>query len=313
MANVKPKADLVTSITADLADNNAGLISAEDVRSNMADIATSINDIVASGDTQTAYPFHNNVTVKKSTTDGATGRVYVGSGIFFPNSTDASTEQTLPYPGPANISHNDLGNLTAGDPHTQYLPTDGSRTMAGNLGTNTYFINSSGTSNGASNTKQGIGFQRDEKGNEEILVSGTVVFEDKSKINTALSTARAWATFDASPGIVSWSGYNVTAISKSASKFSITFDSGVLNDNNYLAFGYSNGRSTAEDNTDFDRCFVGMTARAGEGTAASQHTLSFAVLTESGVYSSWNRQNHVVIFGMGSGVVTNNINTGSIS
>ena len=147
MANVKPQADLVTSITAALADNNAGLISAEDVRSNMADIATSINDIVASGDTQTAYPFHNNVTVKKSTTDGATGRVYVGSGIFFPNSTDASTEQTLPYPGPANISHNDLGNLTAGDPHTQYLPTDGSRTMAGNLGTTTYFINSSGTSN----------------------------------------------------------------------------------------------------------------------------------------------------------------------
>ena len=313
MADVKSKATLLTSISADLSDNNAGLISAEDVRSNMADTVNSINDIVASGDTQTAYPFHNNVTVKKSTTDGATGRVYVGSGIFFPNSPDAAVEQTLPYPGPGNIAHNDLGNLTAGDPHTQYVPTDGSRTMAGNLGTSTYFINSSGTSNGASNTKQGIGFQRDEKGNEEILTSGTLVFEDQSKMNTALSTARAWATFDASPGIVAWSGYNVTAISKSASKFSITFDSGVLNDNNYLTLGYSNGRSTADDNTDFDRCFVGMTARAGAGTAASQHTLSFAVLTESGVYSSSSRQNHVVIFGRGSGVVTNNINTGSIS
>ena len=177
--------------------------------------------------------------------------------------------------------------------------------MAGNLGTSTFFINSSGTSNGATSTKQGIGFQRDSDGNEEVLVSGTMVFEDQSKINTALSTARAWATFDASPGIVSWSGYNVTAVA-------ITFDSGVLNDNNYLAFGYSNGRSTAASNEDFDRCFVGMTARAGEGTAASQHTLSFVVLTESGVYSSWSRQNHVAIFGMGSGVVTNNINTGSI-
>ena len=65
MANNKSKADLLSSIAADLADNNAGLISAEDVRSNMEDIAQSINGIVASGSTATTDAFVNNVKIKK--------------------------------------------------------------------------------------------------------------------------------------------------------------------------------------------------------------------------------------------------------
>ena len=51
MADIKSSGDLLASIAADLSDNNAGLISAEDVRHNMADTARSINQIVASGDT----------------------------------------------------------------------------------------------------------------------------------------------------------------------------------------------------------------------------------------------------------------------
>jgi len=77
MATMKSSGDLIASISADMADNNAGLISAEDVRSNMEDTAFSINKIVASGDTETAFPFYNNVTIKK--TGSNKGELYVES------------------------------------------------------------------------------------------------------------------------------------------------------------------------------------------------------------------------------------------
>jgi len=311
MADVKSKAELISSIVGDLADNNAGLISAEDVRTNMADTANSINDIVASGDTESAYPFHNNVKIKKSTSDGTTGKLIVGSGVEF---SDGCT-QTVCYPGAGGINHTDLANKDAYDDHPQYLPVLGTRNMTGNLGMGKaeYFINSSGASDPG---KRGLGFQRNaDTDREEILVSGTMIFEDQSRIETGLSTARAWVTFDASPtaGSVTWSGYNVTAITKTSEKFAITFESGVLDDNSYLAFGYSNGRSTAINNTDFDRCFVGLTDRSGTDIPADRRTLSFAVLTESGVYSANSKQNHVVVFGANSGVLSTNINTGTIS
>lgn len=52
----------------------------------------------------------------------------------------------------ATTDHNSLTNLTVGDPHTQYLPVNGSRPMTGtlNLGTNT--IINAGTINGVSIT-----------------------------------------------------------------------------------------------------------------------------------------------------------------
>jgi hypothetical protein len=312
MANIKSKAELLASIAGDMADNNAGLISAEDVRSNMSDTANSINDIVASGDTQSAHPFHNNVKIKKSTTDGTTGKLIVGSGVEFP---DGCT-QTECFPGATGINHTELANKDVYDDHLQYLPVAGGRKMSGNLGIGTYFINSSGSAEAGQPVTKGLGFQRNEiTDREEILVSGTMVFEDKSRLDSGLATARAWANFDASPtaGSVHWSGYNVTAITKTAEKFDITFNSGVLEDNSYLAFGYSNGRSTASSSEDFDRCFVGLTNRAGTDIPSDRRTLSFAVLTESGVYSSSSKQNHVVVFGAGSGTLGTNINTGTIS
>ena len=53
MPTMKSSGDLINSISADLADNNAGLISAEDVRHNMEDIAFSIN---VDRDWETKYP-----------------------------------------------------------------------------------------------------------------------------------------------------------------------------------------------------------------------------------------------------------------
>jgi len=54
--SVKSKAQLITNIQTELADNNAGLISAYDIRHNMEDIVDSINQIVASGDFNATTP-----------------------------------------------------------------------------------------------------------------------------------------------------------------------------------------------------------------------------------------------------------------
>ena len=105
MANNKSKADLLSSIAADLADNNAGLISATDVRSNMEDVTQSINGIVASGSTATTDAFVNNVKIKKSTSDGSTGILVVGSGVTF---EAQGCTQTDCFPGEAGLTHNNL-------------------------------------------------------------------------------------------------------------------------------------------------------------------------------------------------------------
>ena len=113
MATMKSSGDLLASIGADLSDNNAGLISAEDVRHNMEDTVFSINRIVASGDTEVEFPFFNNVTI--SNAHGTKGKLFVESGIMFPNSPTVSerTEiQLRPWLGPGGIQHNDLAGLT---------------------------------------------------------------------------------------------------------------------------------------------------------------------------------------------------------
>ena len=53
--------DLMAGISADLADNNAGLISAYDVRHNMEDTVFSLQSIIVSGDTEGEFPFFNAV------------------------------------------------------------------------------------------------------------------------------------------------------------------------------------------------------------------------------------------------------------
>ena len=57
--------ELIANISSELADNNAGLISAYDVRHNMEDMAFFINKIVSSGDHDVQYPFYNPVRASK--------------------------------------------------------------------------------------------------------------------------------------------------------------------------------------------------------------------------------------------------------
>ena len=81
---------LLYDIDTSLADNNAGLISARDVRENMANIAESIPYIIASGDWESVgTQFISNLYLKttvdtvSNTEDG--GVIIVESGIQFQN------------------------------------------------------------------------------------------------------------------------------------------------------------------------------------------------------------------------------------
>ena len=107
---IKNSGDLYESISADLADNNAGLISAEDVRHNMQDIVESLNQIVASGNFNTKNPFRNQ-NVRAQINSNNYGKFIAESGIEFPNATWASdTTQYEPYPGVGLLDHNSLTN-----------------------------------------------------------------------------------------------------------------------------------------------------------------------------------------------------------
>jgi len=63
MPTIQDSGAILISIGQDLADNNAGLISAQDVRHNMEDTVASIPNIVSLSDTENVYYFRNNVKV----------------------------------------------------------------------------------------------------------------------------------------------------------------------------------------------------------------------------------------------------------
>ena len=291
MATMKSSGDLLASISADLANNNAGLISAEDVRHNMEDIAFSINHIVASGDTDVQFPFFNDVRFKHLGTPGVGGRVIAESGVLFPNSPNSpGTLQREAYPGKGQIPHNDLASLTVGDPHTQYVPIGGwttaNRQLTGNLALGNQWIGAAGDDH------RGIKFAALDNGNDEvdILVSGDFVFDDNSKISTGFSAAKAWLNFDASgvgtssPVINSW--YNVSGIVKNAvGKFTITFDSGVFANNHYVAIGTSNATTTSGSKEDMDVNTVACVVRDGsDDDDRGLRTCTFVIQNDAGEY-----------------------------
>ena len=302
----KQKDALKTHIEADLSDNNAGLISAEDVRHNLIDTVDSINYIVASGDTENKYKFVYNVKASDQNGAGVYGLFIAESGVSFPNSSD-TTPQIHPYPGAGGIQHNDLAGLTTADPHTQYFPIDGSRPMEGDAPMASYWIGASG------NTNHGLKFVHryadDPAGTiarNDIHVgnSGDFVFNDNSRFNSAQGVAKAWLSFDASAGSPVVSGsYNVSSITDvDTGKFKIYFKHDVLGGNDYAVVGNSNARSTRGSIEDFDRNTVGMVARSGD--IDTTRYLSYCVLNENGAFVDAAR-NDLVVFGLGSGVIMN--------
>ena len=88
MPNQLSSGVLIASISEDMADNNAGLISAQDVRHNMEDTVYSIRKIVASGETESTFTFYNPIVASTGTVGvagpvaGATsGDIIVESGF----------------------------------------------------------------------------------------------------------------------------------------------------------------------------------------------------------------------------------------
>ena len=295
MPNQLNSGELVANISSELADNNAGLISAYDVRHNMEDIAVSINKIVASGDTNVAFPFYNIVRISKELSPNPTsavatsGDLVVESGIFFPNGpANATQRQTEPYLGEARINHNNLDNLTVGDPHTQYYKLTGDRALEGNMSTDTFWINKSGV--------QDVGFKFEQltpdATQQEIYVSGQMRWvEDNSTMRTGKGVAKAWINFDANyanntPSVRAY--HNIEKIERLAEgKLRLTFTSGTFVSNNYVAMGTANATTAAGSMEDFSVNTVGLVVRAGNDgpdDINNPRTITYVIKNENGDY-----------------------------
>ncbi len=294
----KSEADLKTSINTDLADNNAGNISARDVRQNMFDLADSIVPIVQSGISQ-SNPFTCNVKIGAG--GEGCGILEVASGVLFSD----GTEQTTAFSGVDNIDHSGLLNLTAGDPHTQYVHTDGRRDITGNMGMRAW-VSESGTTN------QGIKFDDD---NGLIKVGNltdkptTINFDrDSSRMDSAKGVARAWMKWTGtdgvdSSGIAVQSAFNIHTLRRiSAGKWQITFPSGTFSDNNYVSVGNSNGRGDDDSAEDFDMNVVGMVATSGNDSPTLRG-MTYQVKNLSNQYVN-SAVNTLVVYGNGTGTTS---------
>lgn len=294
------------NIQTDLADNNAGLISARDVRQNMLDIIESLKYIVASGDFDAAHPFVKDLRLKLNTTDPQNvdgGTLIVESGVQFANPIGNNGIQVEPYPGATGIQHNGLAGLTIGDPHTQYLKLTGQRNMDGNLGMGgpNNWINASGIT--MTNRMHGISFRYIDA-DEEIMHVGsgtTVNFDlDNSQMPTAKGSAQAWIRFNGSGNMEVLSSYNVVKLQRplgptSPGKFKIFFKPNTFSDANYVAIANSNARSDNDSAEDFSNNTVGIVER-------NKDYITFQVLNAAGSFVDA-AVNDLVIFGNASGVI----------
>lgn len=294
------KSELKANIASELADNNAGLISAYDVRHNMEDIVDSVNQMVASGDFDVATPFTGS-NVRAKIRNGQYGMFIAESGINFVNGGGI---QYVPYPGASGIVHNDFQGLTVGDPHTQYLPVNGTRVMANNLGLANNWLNASGNANIVSSNNRGLQFETLSSSAENINVGPATKFvfkADNSTLDNTKGVARAWISFNGSGTPEVRDSYNVTQLRKLATgKFEIVFTSGTVKNNNYVAIGTSNSRSTSDSKEDFDLNTVGIVARSGDD-ASILRRCTFCVLNDNGEYVDA-AMNDLVIYGLGPNV-----------
>ena len=306
---VKNTGDLLSTIASELAKNNAGLISAYDIRHNLEDIVESINLIVSSGDFDTKWAFANDVRAKRNDTTSTGGLFIAESGINFPNGGGIQYE---PYEGAAAIDHNKLANRSSSnDAHTQYLSIDGSREMTGPLPLDDNAIGASGT------TTRGARFVyiNDNREDFHVLNSGQIMLEhDSGVIRSAKSVAKAWVNFNSSGNVAptNWNpkvneSYNITKLERQAKgKFKVTFASGVFDNNNYVAVGHAMGRHTAGSITageDFTQNYVGLVLREGdESSASSPRTCTFYVKSDDGEYVE-SEICDLVVYGRGSGVL----------
>lgn len=303
MATVQDKFVLQSGIREDLADNNAGLISAADVRENMDNIVESMAHIIANSDFATdGNAFQGNV--RAQTVGGANGLFIADSGVQFV-SIGGNNIQLVPYPGNEGVEHDRLANLTTSDDHTQYIHVNGNRQMEGNLGLDSFWINSDGNSDVQNNPsdEKGLKFVPVDSNNETILVGSKTKVEfgqDFSHMNTAKGVAKAWVSFDASSGgaVVADPSFNIDRIergvnpsnnnSPSPGIFIIHFKNPIPVP--YVAMGQSNGTSNNQSVVDFDYNVVAIVERTNT-------YLTFAVRNDHGAYVDA-KINDLVVFGL---------------
>lgn len=317
--NGSEEGTLLYNIKNDLADNNAGLISAKDVRENMFNLAQSMLYIVASGDWDVVHKqFTSNVHLRTVTDeDGLNksgGILIVESGIRFLNETDGGvTLQHHPYPGPEGIDHGDLlASSLDDDDHPIYINVNGVRKMDGNLGLQDNWINADGNDVASGH---GLKFEH-VSATEEIIHVGDDSYlkfdTDGSELQTGRSTAQAWLNFSSVSGVngesdtvTVHSSYNISRIERlrnsnndlEQGKFRIFFKPGLFNARtDYTAIGLSTGRDGFSEGSDFDRITVGIVDRDAE-------SLTFFTQSEDGDYTDA-YFNDLVVFGNPSGVST---------
>jgi hypothetical protein len=304
MPNQLNSGELIANISSELADNNAGLISAYDVRHNLEDIAFSVNKIVASGDTDEDFPFFNVLRVSASDsvadTAGADhGDIVVESGIFF-SAADSPLDtqrQTEPWLGDESIDHGSILGL-ADDDHLQYYERQGvdagrANALLGNMATNSTskenWINCSGIEN------VGIKFVQTSPDavEQEIHISGVQRFvEDNSIQTTAKGVAKAWLNFDASgvyDGVdnlpVVRSFHNISGVQRDApGKFTVTFTPGTWENNEYVAIGTANARNSKSSSDDFEINTVGIVERQGTSSGPTGRTCSVSIVNQAAEY-----------------------------
>jgi len=303
---IRSSGDIYTNIQTDLADNNAGAISAADIRNNMSDMLESMNHIVASGNFNSITPFSNDVKLKLE--DGVGGKLIVGSGIEFVNNGGGT--QYVPYPGPGGIDHNNLTGLTSQNPHTQYMNVNGLNKAVANIPMCNAWINSSGTLTGAPDTNnRGFKFEYTDTVSGEIIHVGatsTVKFDkDNSNTDSGKGFAQAWLRFIGSGDMAVMSSYNISGVQRvDDGKFKVFFNPGIFANSNYVAIGNSNAVAASGSAEEFEVHAVGIVER-------TKDYLTFYVKDDDNDYINA-AVNDLVVFGNTVGVTpdsTPTINT----
>jgi hypothetical protein len=306
---IRKKTTILNNITTDLGDNNAGLISAEDVRSNLYDTVDSMNLIIASGNVDTTYPFVGS-NVRAAIKDGNYGVFVAESGVWFQD----GYIQTKHYPGPGGINHDELAHLGISDDHPQYLPVDGTRWMSGPLRMNSLASSWLGSSG---DPEFGLRFrQHSHIPMQQINVGSGTEFQfntDGSRLDTAKGVAKAWLNFEGSGNDLSAtpvvrSSYNIHALEYMAQgKYKVTFASGTFLDNSYVAIGNSNAVAASGSPEEFDVNTVGLVMREGDDLN-SLRTITYLVKSDDNEYVDA-EINDLVVFGLGSGTTADSAPT----
>lgn len=315
MAVSKTVTELVDDINDRLADNNAGQISAKDVRETMRNVAYSIPFVVASGDWDVANKeFISDVRLRTYNNEGVIegGTLIVQSGVVFENGNpDGTAQQTRPYLGPTGINHGELADLTgtSNDHHTQYLLVAGTRSMAGDLGMGDNFIKHH--NDGTSHAGHGIRFEHVDADEEILHIGDETVLQfdvDGTKMTTARSNAQAWVSFNSVSGVgesntlIVNSSYNVSSVRRvteagipQAGKFRVYFKPGTFdNPSGICAIGTSNARSSNASGGDFDQNTVSCVVR-------NANYVTFYVQDDTNAFRDA-EVNDLMVFGNPSGV-----------